>query len=195
MDLADPKWKGKIGLAQGETDFQPIVTSIVKTYGKQAAPHLARRGQGQRRKQRLSRQRDPDNEVNKGHAEIGIINSYYWYRLLEPNGCGRHALGHRLPSLPATPATWSTSPGPASSTPASTRPQPRSSWPSWSAKGQEIIAHSDSYEYPIGSGVTTARQLNRSAAATGAVDHRPAGRRLHRHRSAATGPAGSDPLT
>ena len=26
-----------------------------------------------------------------------------------------------------------------------------------SAKGQEIIAHSDSYEYPIASGVTTAQ--------------------------------------
>ena len=37
MDLADPAWKGKIGIAPGETDFQPIVTSILKEKGKAAA--------------------------------------------------------------------------------------------------------------------------------------------------------------
>ena len=28
MQLADPKYKGKLALAAGETDFQPIVTSV-----------------------------------------------------------------------------------------------------------------------------------------------------------------------
>src|SRR5580692_1511505 len=31
MQLADPRWQGKLALAAGETDFQPIVTSIVKS--------------------------------------------------------------------------------------------------------------------------------------------------------------------
>ena len=37
MQLAQPKWKGKIALAGGETDFQPIVTSVARTYGNAAA--------------------------------------------------------------------------------------------------------------------------------------------------------------
>ena len=37
MDLAQPKWKGKIALAGSETDFQPIVTSVARTYGDAAA--------------------------------------------------------------------------------------------------------------------------------------------------------------
>ena len=34
MDLADPRWKGKIAIAGAETDFQPIVTSIAGTHGR-----------------------------------------------------------------------------------------------------------------------------------------------------------------
>ena len=30
MQLADPKYKGKLGIAPGETDFQPIVTSVTQ---------------------------------------------------------------------------------------------------------------------------------------------------------------------
>src|SRR5580704_10665562 len=37
MDLADPQWKGKIGIAGSETDFQPIVTSIARAHGEAAA--------------------------------------------------------------------------------------------------------------------------------------------------------------
>ena len=37
MELADPQWKGKIGIAGSETDFQPIVTSIAHAHGDAAA--------------------------------------------------------------------------------------------------------------------------------------------------------------
>ena len=37
MQLANPKYQGKLALAPGETDFQPIVTSVTKTYGRAAA--------------------------------------------------------------------------------------------------------------------------------------------------------------
>src|ERR1700733_6343545 len=36
-ELADPKYKGKLAFAAGETDFQPIVTSYARTYGEAAA--------------------------------------------------------------------------------------------------------------------------------------------------------------
>src|ERR1700722_14942727 len=37
LELADPKWKGKLGFAPSETDFQPLVTAIIRLDGVQAA--------------------------------------------------------------------------------------------------------------------------------------------------------------
>ena len=81
MQLAQPQWKGKIAVAGGETDFQPIVTSVARTYGNGRRPQVARCGE--------ERMRDshqyPDNEtiadeVNRGQVALGIVNQYYWYR-------------------------------------------------------------------------------------------------------------------
>ena len=33
MDLASPTWKGRFAIAPGETDFQPLITSIAKVRG------------------------------------------------------------------------------------------------------------------------------------------------------------------
>ena len=56
--LADPTYKGKLAFAAGETDFQPIVTSVLRAYGKASGAHVAGRHQGQRREPHLPRQRD-----------------------------------------------------------------------------------------------------------------------------------------
>jgi len=37
MDLADPRYKGKLELAPAETDFWPIISSIIHAHGRQAA--------------------------------------------------------------------------------------------------------------------------------------------------------------
>ena len=36
LQLADPQWKGKLAIAAGETDFQPIVTSVDRADGEAA---------------------------------------------------------------------------------------------------------------------------------------------------------------
>ena len=36
LQLADSKYRGKLALAPGETDFQPIVTSVLRAYGQAA---------------------------------------------------------------------------------------------------------------------------------------------------------------
>ena len=96
MQLADPQWKGKLALAAGETDFQPIVTSIVKAHGKAAALTWL-----EAVKTNAGSHIYPDNEtitsmVNDGQAAIGIINHYYWYRRALRRGRRQHAFGHRL---------------------------------------------------------------------------------------------------
>ena len=52
----DAGWKGKLGIAPGETDFQPIVTSIAQAYGD-AAPCMAAGHQGNAGQPRVRRQR------------------------------------------------------------------------------------------------------------------------------------------
>ena len=37
LELAQPQWKGKLGFAPSETDFQPLVAAIEHTYGQAAA--------------------------------------------------------------------------------------------------------------------------------------------------------------
>src|SRR5580693_8143550 len=79
--LADPKYKGKLAFAAGETDFQPIVTSVVKTYGQAAALRWL-----DGIKANAGSHIYPDNEtiadeVNRGQVAFGVVNQYYWYRM------------------------------------------------------------------------------------------------------------------
>lgn len=158
MDLANPKWKGKLALAQGETDFQPIVTSIVKTYGKQAALTWLKAV-----KANAGSNIYPDNEtlvdqVNKGQAEIGVLNSYYWYRLQDQLGsAGMHsAISYFAPGDAGYVVDVS---GAAVLNTSKNKPAAQKFLAFLvSPRGQEIIAHDNSWEYPLGSGVTTARQ-------------------------------------
>ena len=37
LELADPKWKGKLAFAGSETDLQPMITALAGKYGAKAA--------------------------------------------------------------------------------------------------------------------------------------------------------------
>src|SRR5258708_1382495 len=37
LDLAQPKWKGKVAIAPTDSDFVPLVGAVIATYGQQAA--------------------------------------------------------------------------------------------------------------------------------------------------------------
>ena len=157
MQLADPKYKGKLALAAGETDFQPIVTSVLRAHGAAATGKWL-----DALKANAAGHLYPDNEtvtsdVNKGSARSASSTS------TTGTGCGPRS-----------------APGPSTRTsPISHRMIPATSWTSRapavlkssqhqaaaqrflaflvSKPAQEIIGgHSLSYEYPIASGVTTA---------------------------------------
>lgn len=156
MDLADPKWKGKIAIAGAETDFQPIVTSIARAYGEKAALNWLNAVKAN------AAHDYPDNEtvtsaVNSGQVALGIINQYYWYReRAQVGAAGMHsAIAYFAPHdvgyvLDVSGAGVLRS---------STHQQAAQRFLAFltSKQGQEIIAHSDSFEYPIASGVTTAQ--------------------------------------
>ena len=86
LDLAKPRWKGKLALAPTETDFEPVVTSIAKAKGTKAALAWLRAVHSNG-----AAHIEPDNEsltadVNDGQAAIGIVDHYYWFRLAREVG-------------------------------------------------------------------------------------------------------------
>src|ERR1700734_2037801 len=81
LQLANAKYQGKLAFAAGETDFQPIVTSVARAYGQTAAYHWL-----EGIKANAGQHVYPDNEtiadeVNRGAVAFGVVNQYYWYRL------------------------------------------------------------------------------------------------------------------
>src|SRR3984885_10074835 len=102
LQLANPKYKGKLAFAAGETDFQPIVTSVIKAYGQAAAITWL-----DGIKSNAAAHIVPDNEtiandVNRGQVAFGVINEYYWYRLeAEVGKSGMHSqITHFAPDSP-----------------------------------------------------------------------------------------------
>jgi iron(III) transport system substrate-binding protein len=159
MDLANPKWAGKLGIAPGETDFQPIITSIADTYGSPAALAWLKGV-----KANAGSHIYPDNEtltseVNSGQVEIGLINHYYWYRLRAGLGAGamHSALHYFAPGDPGYVLNVSGAGILASSTHQAAAQKFLAFLVS--AAGQRIIAQSDSFEYPLRPGVAASSQL------------------------------------
>jgi iron(III) transport system substrate-binding protein len=154
--LADSKYKGKLAIAAGETDFQPIVTSYVRAYGSAAALKWLKA-----LKVNAGSHIYPDNEtiadeVNRGAAAFGIVNQYYWYRMRAELGASN------VPSkityfAPYDPGYVLSISGAAvlKNAPNKAAAQKFLAF-IVSKQGQEIIAHSISFEYPIDDGVTTA---------------------------------------
>ena len=111
MQLADPKYRGKLAMAPGETDFQPIVTSVLRAHGQAATVRWLKA-----MKANAAGHIYPDNEtiasdVNKGAAAFGIINQYYWYRMRAEIGAASCTPSWPT-SPPATRGMWSMCPGP-----------------------------------------------------------------------------------
>jgi iron(III) transport system substrate-binding protein len=159
MDLAAPKWRGKIGLAAGETDFLPVVISVEKTYGKAAAAAWLAGLKANASDNLLPSNEALTNEVNQGHVQLGIINSYYWYR--QRAEVGAAATHSAVAPFQAGDAGYLINISGAGVLASSSQKAAAQQFLAFlvSTQGQEIIAHSQSYEYPIGSGVTTAQAL------------------------------------
>jgi len=174
MQLADPKYRGKLALAAGETDFQPIVTSVLRAHGAAATEKWLKA-----LKANAAGHLYPDNEtvtsdVNKGSATFGIINQYYWYRMRAEIGAGatHSKITHFAPRDPGYVVDVSG----AAVLKSSHHQAAAQRFLAFlvSKPAQEIIGgHSLSYEYPVASGVTTAapetplRQLQPSSITIG----------------------------
>src|SRR3984885_14959541 len=156
LQLANPKYKGKLAFAAGETDFQPVVTSVARAYGDAKAGTWL-----EGIKANAGSHIYPDNEtiadeVNRGAVAFGVVNQYYWYRMKAELG----------PSNVHSKITYFAPHDPGYVVDVSGAAVLKSSKNNADAQkflafivskqGQQIIAHSISYEYPLDDGVTTA---------------------------------------
>jgi iron(III) transport system substrate-binding protein len=156
MQLAEPRWRGRLALAPGETDFQPIVTSVRRAHGTAATLRwLAAL------KANAGSHVYPDNEtitseVNRGQVAVGVINQYYWYReRAQVGAAGMHsAIAYFAPGDPGYVLDVSG----AAVLKSSAHGAAAQRFLAFlvSRRGQEIIAHGTSFEYPIADGVQTA---------------------------------------
>ncbi len=157
LELASPQWSGKVGFAPSETDFQPLVTAIIKLDGKLAAEKWLKGLQANARVY-------PDNEtvvsqVNNGESDLGPINHYYWYRLRKEEGAsGTHSALHYYDA--GDPGDLVNISG-ASILKSSSHQSEAQKFLAYlvSEEGQEVLAHSDSFEYPLRPGVKPAAGL------------------------------------
>ena len=160
IELEQPKWQGKIGLDSGETDFWPLVVSVDHAYGHAATIHwlisLKTNAGGNAQ--------IPDNEtltsdVNMGIVGLGVINQYYYYRLRAE--IGSKAMHSRIAYFaPGDPGYVENISG-AAILKSSEHKHAAQEFLNFmtSAAGQQIIAHSDSFEYPLHPGVAANPQL------------------------------------
>jgi iron(III) transport system substrate-binding protein len=155
LALAEPRYRGKLAFAAGETDFQPIVTSMVRSYGEAAALRWL-----QGIDANAGSHIYPDNEtiadeVNRGAVAFGVVNQYYWYRLRAELGASNvHSrIAYFAPRDPGYVIDVSGA-GILESSKHQAAAQRFLAF-LVSKQGQEIIAHSISFEYPIASGVAT----------------------------------------
>ena len=181
MALADPKYKGKLELAPAETDFWPIISSIMRAHGRQAAVNWleglkANAG---------SDDHTPDNEtlvgdVSKGDAAMGLINHYYYFRIRSEMGKANfHAkLAWFAPGDPGFVEDISAA-GMLKSAP---HPAAAQKFLAFlvSQAGQNVIAHSKSFEYPLVSDVAAQPRAPQGQHPGAQRDH--PGPDRHRHR-------------
>ena len=155
MDLATPKWKGKIGLAPTESDFKPIVTSVELRYGHDAALKWL-----ECLKANAGGHLYPDNEalisaINRGAVELGVLNQYYWYRLAAQ--LGTRSMSSAVATFNDGDAGYVLSISGAGVLASTKQPAAAQRFVAFlvSPRGQSIIAHSGSFEYPIAHGAST----------------------------------------
>ena len=151
LDLAQPRWKGKVGLAPTDSDFPPLVGAVIAAHGTKAATTWL---EGLKRNAQIYQ----DDEavivaVNRGDVASGVINQYYWYRLrLE---VGKNAMHSSLYYFPNNDVGSITNISGAAVLASSKHRQAAERFVEFlvSEAGQQIIAEGDDFEYPARPGV------------------------------------------
>jgi iron(III) transport system substrate-binding protein len=84
LDLAKPEWKGRIAIAPGDADFQPLVGAVVALKGREAALDWLRGLKANA--QIFDDEEGVVSAVERGSIAAGLANNYYWARMHAESG-------------------------------------------------------------------------------------------------------------
>jgi iron(III) transport system substrate-binding protein len=155
--LAEPRWRGKIGFAPAASDFQPLVTAMGKLRG--AAAQRAWLEGMKRNGKRYDGNVVIVRAVDRGEISAGLIDHYYYYRTRDEIGPSK--IRARLHYFAPGDAGALVDVSGAAVMNSSKRAKEAQQFVAYlvSKPAQEIVAKSQSYEYPLGSGVQTTRDI------------------------------------
>jgi iron(III) transport system substrate-binding protein len=151
LDLAKPRWKGKLAIAPSEPDFVPLVSAVDKLDGRAATTRWLEGFAA-------NAKRYNDNEgivaaVEDGQVDAGIINHYYWYeQAAEVGRANVHSklyyFGHHDPGALVNISG-------AGALKSSSRRALAQRFLAFllSSEGQNAMAHSGDWEYPLNASV------------------------------------------
>lgn len=156
LQLALPRYKGELALAPGETDFQPVVTSVYLQYGRARALSWLRALAANSAGHTYADNEAVTGAVNRGAAAFGLIDQYYWYRLRSELGASN--MPSRIAYFVPHDAGYVVDVSGAGVLASSSHKPAAEKFIAFlvSKQGQEIIAKSDSFEYPLDHGLKPA---------------------------------------
>lgn len=84
MDLSDPRWAGKLGIAAAGADFQAIVSAVLQLKGEKATADWLK---GLKANANIYQGNIAAMKaVNAGEIDVAVIYHYYWYKDQEESG-------------------------------------------------------------------------------------------------------------
>jgi iron(III) transport system substrate-binding protein len=151
IQLGQPPWKDKVGIAPTDSDFPPLVGAVIASHGKKAATDwlagLKRNAQVYQSDEAVV------SAVDRGDIATGVINNYYWYRMQLEVGAGRmHSKLYYFPNHDVGSSENISGAAVLASSAHSDNAQKFLNF-LVGKTAQEIIAHSDDFEYPTRPGV------------------------------------------
>jgi iron(III) transport system substrate-binding protein len=157
LDLADPTWKGRVGIAAGGADFQAIVSAVLALEGEDATrtwlTGLADNAEV------YSSNTAVMKAVDENEVDVGVMYHYYWYRDRAEGGlvgddAKLHFFGNQDPGAFVSVSG-------AGVLASSDQPKQAQQLVEYltSREAQEHLADSDALEYAVGNGVDSSPDL------------------------------------
>ncbi len=157
MDMADPAWKGQVGIAPSGADFQAIVSAVVAVEGKAKAEAWLT---GLEANAKIYRNNVAImSAVNSGEIRTGIMYHYYWYQDQAESGANSKNVqleffGHQDPG-----AFLSTSGAGVLASSKHAEDARKLVKYLTGKQGQQALVDSHALEYPVGNGITANPKL------------------------------------
>lgn len=157
LELADPKWKGRVGIAANGADFQAIVSAVLALNGEQATETWLK---GLKQNAKIYQGNVPVMKaVNAGEIDTGIIYHYYWYKDQAESGANSENV--KLHFLGNKDAGAFVSTSGAGVVKSSKHVDAARQFVAYlnGPEGQKILAQSNALEYAVGNGMASNSRL------------------------------------